>query len=79
MTYLQNQNWFVCFKFTYKLEMVGDQNLCECDFTIYVNREICEWQFSIYFMILNEKLAFCVNSHESAKITEIGQDKDFTI
>ena len=81
-----NTHWQHC-KFTYNLLVMGhDRNLREFSvnvishFIICVNHEICEWQFSLYFMILNEKLAnFWVNSHESAKITEIGQDKDFTI
>ena len=61
--------------------MGHDQNLREFSrSTIYVNHEICEWQFSLFFIILSEKLAyFCVNSCESAKITEIEQEKDFII
>ena len=66
--------------------MSRDQNLRELSvnvnlpFTICRNREICEWQFSLFFMILSEKLAnFSVISREIAKITGIGREWDFTI
>ena len=49
-------------------------------FTICRNRKIREWQFSLFFMILSEKLAnFWVISREIAKITGIGCKGDFTI
>ena len=45
-------------------------------FTICGNCEISEWQFSLFFVILSEKLAkFCVISRE---ITGILRDSDFT-
>ena len=66
--------------------MSCDQNLRQLRmnvisrFTIYINREVREWQFSLFFMILSEKLAnFWVISREIAKITGIGYEGDFTI
>ena len=69
-----------------ELVMGRDQNLRESRvnlnsrFTICRNREIREWQFSLFFMILSEKLAnFCVISSEIAKITGNAREQDFTI
>ena len=48
--------------------------------TVYVKREICEWKFPLFFVILSEKLAnLCVISCEISKITGIGREQDFTI
>ena len=66
--------------------MCGDQNLRELNvnvisrFTICGKREIREWQFSLFFVILSEKLAnFCVILCEIAKIAGIGGQRDFTL
>ena len=74
-----------------------DQNLREMSmnvnsrFIIFKNREICECQFSIFFVILSEKFAiffvilsekfaiFFVISHKIDKITRIEREWDFTI
>ena len=42
-------------------------------FTICVKREFCEWQFSMFFMILSEKLAlFCaISAVKSVKLLEL--------
>ena len=49
-------------------------------FAIYVNREVCESQIKLVFVILSEKLAnICVISYEIAKIVEIWLKHDFTI
>ena len=62
-----------------------DQNLRELsvnvisDFTICGNREICEWQVCLFFVISSEKLVdFSVISHEIAEIMQIGHKLDFT-
>ena len=66
--------------------MGHDQNLRESSvnvislFTICTKSEIHEWQFSLFFMILSEKLAnFFMISLEITEITEIGSEWDFTI
>ena len=42
--------------------------------------EIREWQFSLFLVILSEKLAkFNVISHEIARITIFGREQDFII
>ena len=47
-------------------------------FTIRWNREIRDWQFSLFFVILSEKLAnCCVISSEIAKIRGIGNERDW--
>ena len=49
-------------------------------FTIGLKCKSCECQFSLFFVVLGEKLAnFCVISLEIAKIEEIGRERDFTI
>ena len=49
----------------------------KCDFTFHHLREMREWQFSPFIVILSEKEAnFCVNSYE---IPEIGREQGFTI
>ena len=49
-------------------------------FTICVNRELCEQQFSLFFMILSEKLSnFCVILREIAYIRESKREQDFSI
>ena len=65
--------------------MGRDQNLRESRanvdscFSICGNREIHELQFSLFFVILSEKLAnFGVISREIAKIMGIGSEWDFT-
>ena len=68
-------------------KLVGrDQNLRESSvivnsrFTISGNREIREWQLSLFLVILSEKLAnFCMISRQIVKITGIGREQDFTI
>ena len=48
-------------------------------FTICVNCELLEWQFSLFFVILSETLAnFGVISQEIAEITGIEREQDFT-
>ena len=48
-------------------------------FTICVKPEICEWQFSFFFVILRERLVnVCMTSHEIAKIAGIGREQDFS-
>ena len=47
--------------------------------TVCVKREIREWKFSLFFVILSEKLAKCVISCKISKITGIGREQDFTI
>ena len=63
-----------------------DQNLRELSvnvisrFTICGNREIGEWQFSLFFETLSEKLEnFYVISREITKIAGIGRKRDITI
>ena len=65
--------------------MCRDQNLRESSvnvnsrFTIYRNREIREWQISLFFVIWSDKLAnFGVISREIAKITGIEREREFT-
>ena len=49
-------------------------------FTIGLNREYRECQFSLLFVILHENLAnFCVILREVVKITEVRCEWDFTI
>ena len=49
-------------------------------FTIRWDREIRDWQSSLFFVILSEKLAkFCVISRGNAKITGIGHELNFAI
>ena len=69
----------------FKLVMGSDQNLHESSvnmnssFTICGNRKICEWHFSLFFVILSEDLAnIGVSSFEIAKITGIWHARDFT-
>ena len=71
-----------------KIELVmgRDPNLRELNvnvisrFTICANCEINEWQFSLFFVILSEKLAkFRVISLENAKIRGIEHQQYFTI
>ena len=53
-------------------------NSCSC-FPISGNREILECQFSLFLVILSEKLAnFGGISCEIIKITGIGREGDFT-
>ena len=66
--------------------MGRDQNLRELSvnvisrFTICVNRELDEWQLSLFFVILSERLAdLCVISHEIAKIMGTAHERDFLI
>ena len=62
--------------------MGSDKNLCECDFSFYlcINSEIREQQFSLFLVILSERIAnFCLISHEDTKITEIWHEQDSTI
>ena len=66
--------------------MDHDQNLRESSvivifcFTICVKRKLCEWLFTLIFVILSEKLAnFCVISREIAKIWDLGCELDVTI
>ena len=67
--------------------MVGhDQNSRELSlnvklrFAIGMKRESCECQFSLFFVVLGEKLAnFCMISLDLAKIEEICRERDFTI
>ena len=48
-------------------------------FNICGNREICQWQFSLFFVILSEKLAYIgAISHKIDKSTGIGRELDFT-
>ena len=61
--------------------MSSDQNCRESSvnviscFTIWINGELCEKQFSLFFVILSEKLAnFCVISSEIAKIIGIERE-----
>ena len=68
------------------LVMVCDQTFCELIMNviscviIYVNRELNAWQFSLFFVILREKLEqFDVISRKITKTTEIGGGWDFTI
>ena len=63
-----------------KVHLQSVQNLRELRmnvvlrFTICRNREIRERQFSLFFVILSEKLAkFCMISCDIAKITGIGR------
>ena len=49
-------------------------------FTICEKREICEWQFSLFFVTLSEKVAnFCVISLEITRIIRIRCERDFKI
>ena len=66
--------------------MGHDQNLREMSvnvisrFTICVSSELRERQFSLFFIILSEKLTtFCIISCEIANILEIWEEQDFTI
>ena len=66
--------------------MGRDQNLREfimnviSRFTLCKNREFREWQFSLFFMIMSDKLAnFCVISRKITKITKIRHEWHFTI
>ena len=66
--------------------MGHNQNLRESSvnvnsrFTIFGNREIFEYQFSLFFVILSETFAnFCVISREIAKITGKGDEHNFMI
>ena len=75
--------WYVTQNY---LVMGRDQNLRESSvnvisrFTICGNCEICEWQFSLFFVILSDQLAnFYVISREIAKIMGIARLYDFTI
>ena len=46
----------------------------------WLRSEIHEWQFSLFIMLLTEKITiFCVVSHEIVKITGIMSELDFTI
>ena len=63
----------------------SEQNLCESSvnvislFTICVNREICKWQFSLFFVIFSKMLVNCgVISREIAEIVRIRQEQKFT-
>ena len=63
-----------------------DQNLRELSanmiscFTICVKHELREWQISLFFVILSEKLAnVCIISCEISEITGIGYKLDVTI
>ena len=66
--------------------MDHDPNLRESNvnsisrFTICGNGEICEWQFTRFFVISSEEsVRFCVISREIAKIIEIGRDLEIII
>ena len=66
--------------------MSCDQNLRQLRmnvisrFTIYINREVREWQFSLFFIVVSEKSAnFCIISREIAKITGKGYEHNFMI
>ena len=66
--------------------MGRDQNLRETSvnvnscFTIFWSCEIHECQFSLFFMILSEKLVnYHVMSREMTEITGIGREWDITI
>ena len=44
--------------------------------TVYVKREICEWKFPLFFVILSEKLANSVWFHaKSLKLQELDENK----
>ena len=44
-------------------------------FTIYMNCEVCEWQFSLFFGILGEKIALFAWFHvKSLKFQELGMN-----
>ena len=64
--------------------MFCNQKFCETSvkvislLTICMKREICEWQFSLFFLILSEKIVnFSVISREIAEITWIGCKWEF--
>ena len=66
--------------------MGRDKNFCELclnvilPITICVEREIREWQFSPFFVILSEKLKnVSVISREIAEITRIKHERKFTL
>ena len=66
--------------------MDSDQNLCESSmnvisfFTVCVNCEVCERQFTLFFVILSGNLEhFYVLSHEIAEIMGNGFERELTI